>query len=189
MAFAELLPDYIQAFALVAAGAWTYWTFFRQRGNEPATDIDVDAIFVGVHGEEIVLEVIATLDNKSLVRHRYQDFRVNVRYLLPGDELVDGGDDVFHQLLFPNTIDERISKRRYFANSEYINPRQSFKHRYETFVPGNATFVRVHCRFSLGTGRGKEYRQRLLHRRVAQAVTVDSQRVLAVPAELRRAGG
>lgn len=77
---------------------------------------------------------------------------------MPSDELVDGDDTLFHQLRFPHTIDERIAGRpRFFANSEYINPRQRFQHRYETFVPCEATFVRVHCRFTLGITRANDF--------------------------------
>lgn len=59
MSFIQVLPDYIQAFAILAAGVWTYWTFFRQRSNEPATDINVDANFVGAQAGWVVVEVMA----------------------------------------------------------------------------------------------------------------------------------
>jgi hypothetical protein len=180
MSVAELVPTYLQAFALLTAGVWTYWTFFRQRRNEPATDIDIDVSFLGTQGGFIVVEVMAVLENKSVVRQEYRHFRVNLRYLLPSDRIVDGGSALFRQLYFPHSIDHRIGgEQRFFPNTLYINPRQRFQHRYETFIPCEATFVRLHCGFTLVKAR----RVRLTKSPDSSppVLKLDSQRVFPVP--------
>jgi hypothetical protein len=177
----NLIPTYVQATALVVAGLWAYWRFFHQRGDEPATDIEVDARFVGRQGDHYMVEVTATLENKSFVRHRYRQFRMNLRYLRTGDELVDGAESVHHQVVFPHSIDERIDgRKRLFANAAYINPRQRFHHRYETFVPSDATFIRVHCRFEFEVTGPRAWRQSL-RRHPSEPTKVDSQKVFRVP--------
>jgi hypothetical protein len=164
--FLELLPQYIQALAIVAAGLWAYWQFIYQRKKEPATDIDVDLRFVGQQDKAWIIEVTCVLVNKSLVRHTYRNFRVTVRYLTAADKIVDGSKDIEHQLRVPMTIDKRLDSRedrktrRFFAgvadaeeNENYINPGQQFHQRYVTWVPDDATFVWVQCKFSYDVGR------------------------------------
>jgi hypothetical protein len=148
MSVAELIPEYLQAVAIVLAGLWAYWRFFYQQNHEPATDIYIDVERIGLQAGCQILEVTATLENKSLVKHKYEDFRMTMRYLLAEDQVKDGGAEHNYQLYFPHSIDERIGRRRYFANVAYINPRQRFHHRYETFVPVDATAVWVHCKFA-----------------------------------------
>jgi hypothetical protein len=170
--FLELLPDYVQAAALIAGGLWAYWQFIYQRKKEPATDIEVDLTFVGRQRGAWIVEVTCRLSNKSLVRHTYRDFQVTLRYLTAEDEIVDGPPEIQHQLLVKKTIDGRLQSsagkepqgrriRRFFsgvadgpANENYINPGQQFHQRYVTWVPDDATFVWVQCKFSFDIGRG-----------------------------------
>jgi hypothetical protein len=124
------------------------WKFIYQRSNEPATDIEIDLKFVGQQDNQWIIEVTSTLINKSLVRHHYRDFQVSVRYILPEDKIKDGEEKLLYQLSFPRNIDERIDgKKRYFANVDYLNPKQEFKHRYITSVTAEATYVWVQCQF------------------------------------------
>jgi hypothetical protein len=166
---ASILPGYIQSLALVVGAGWAYWKFVHQRANEPATDIDIDLHFIGMQDGKRVIEIVSTLTNQSLVRVNYKRFRVSVRYLLPTDDIEDGEQPIHYQLKCPRTIDDRIDhKERYFANVEYINPKQEFKHRYVTFVPAEATFVWIQCEFFLCTRR---------------EVKVNSQRIFGVPGQ------
>ena len=179
---ASLLPSYIQAVAIIATGAWAYRKFIYQRANEPATDIDIDLKFVGIQSGRWIIEITSFLKNQSLVRHRYRDFQVSVRYLLPKDPVKGGRDDIQYQLYFPNSIDDEIApKKRYFANVDYLNPRQEFRHRYITAVPADATFVWVRCKFFFRL-RGAEKEG------TKGGIKVNSQRIFRVPAnEDRRA--
>ena len=83
MKWAELIPEYVKAGALIVGAAWAYWKFIYQRQKEPATDIDVALEFVGVQSEKWIIEVTCFLENRSLVRHTYRNFQVKIRYLEP----------------------------------------------------------------------------------------------------------
>lgn len=166
----SLLPSYIQAFAIIAAGGWAYRKFIYQRANEPATDIDIDLKFVGTQDNQWIIEVTSFLKNQSLVRHEYKDFQVSVRYLVPEDKVKDSDKKILkYQLDFPQSIDDRLPKgeKRFFENVAYINPKQEFKHRYITSIPINATFVWVQCKFLFIMGK---------------KVKMNSQRIFRVPA-------
>src|SRR4051812_39175641 len=131
-----ILPDYIGVALLLIGGLWVYFTFLHQRQGEPATDIDVDLDFVGIQADQHIVQVTAALENRSFVRHRYKDFILTIRYLTREDGVVDGDALINYQLNCPRTIDSRIGgEKRYFANTNYINPRQLFRHRYVTYLP------------------------------------------------------
>lgn len=175
----SVLPSYIQSVALITAGGWAYWRFVHQRGNEPACDIDIDVAFVGTQDDQWILEVTSFLTNRSLMRVEYQKLQVTLRYLMPGDKVEDGDQKLFHQLKFPRTTDERIpgGEKRFFANAEYLNPNQSFKHRYITSIPIDATFVWVQCKFAMTRKRKfrKPEQEPMSH------IRVNSQRIFRVP--------
>lgn len=189
--FFELFPQYVQAAAIVVGGLWAYWQFIYQRKKEPATDIDVDLRFVGQQNDAWIIEVTCVLENKSLVRHTYRDFQVTVRYLTAKDEIVDGSKDIQHQLKVPRTIDRRLESssaekledrkpRRFFTgvadpatNENYINPGQRFRQRYVTWLPNDATFVWVQCKFSFEAGRPKPQK-------------TNTQKIFRVPASVDR---
>ena len=146
----SLLPSYIQAGALVTAGIWAYFRFVLQRGNEPACDIDIDVRFVGKQDGKWIIEITSFLTNRSLVRVEYRDLQVTLRYLRPEDKVEDGGEKLLYQLKFPRTTDELIHPaKRSFANAEYLNPNQAFKHRYITSIPIEATFLWVQCKLAV----------------------------------------
>jgi hypothetical protein len=132
-------------FGIVAA-VWVAAQFFIRREIVPGADLELDVAFAGRQDGQLLIEISATLANRGVVRHRYSDFRVVARYILPDDAIADGDERLHYQVHFPHTIDSRIGRvHRTFANASYIDPRLTFRHRYVTFVPVTATFVLVQC--------------------------------------------
>jgi hypothetical protein len=164
----------VKVAAIIIGASWTYWKFVIQRESEPATDLDIDVNFVGKQDAKWIIEITVTLENKSQVRLKYQDFQIMARYLLPADAVEDGGSKLNYQLSAPRTIDERIgNEKRFFANVEYINPKQIFRQRYITYIPGDATFLWIQTKFFF---------------RLNGVEKVNGQRVFRVPQEIILAG-
>lgn len=164
-------------FAIVSA-TWIYWHFLIRREGEPGTEIEINVDFVGQQKDKCLIEVSAILTNRSLVRHNYHDFQLKVRYLLPHDEVIDGGEKINFQLNFTRTIDERLGGRcRFFANATYIDPRLSFRHSYITSIPAEATFIWVQCKLLFPTKRHRIGWKR-------QQSMKNTQRLLKVPKEI-----
>lgn len=139
----ESLTPWILGFV---AAIWLFAHFFLRREAEPGAELALDVYFVGRQDAKRLIEVVATLANRGFIRHRYDNFRVNVRYLMPDDPIADGEEKLGHQLTMPHTIDERVGGvKRFFANASYIDPRITFRHSYVTFVPAEATFLLVQC--------------------------------------------
>jgi hypothetical protein len=133
-------------FGIVAA-AWLLVQFFLRREADPGAEIQLDVNFAGKQDGQWLIEVVVTLTNRGLVRHRYRNFRVVVRYLASGDPIRDGDKQPLeYQLFVPHSIDSRIDRNhRLFSNAEFIDPRLTFRHSYITFVPEHATFLLVQC--------------------------------------------
>jgi hypothetical protein len=170
----DIAESGVKVAAIIVGAGWTYWKFVIQRANEPATDLDISVNFVGKQDAKWIIEITVTLENKSQVRLRYEDFQITARYLLPDDKVEDGDPELNYQLRVRRTIDDRIGgEKRYFANVEYINPKQVFRQRYITYVPGDATFLWIQTKFFFRL-KGKE--------------KVNSQRIFRVPNEGVSAG-
>jgi hypothetical protein len=176
---AAVLPDYLGVALLAIGGLWAYRKFLHQRQGEPATDIDVDLEFLGIQADAHIVQVTANLENRSLVRHRYKDFTVTIRYLIAKDGVVDGDARINYQLHCPETIDSRIGGQvRHFANANYINPRQRFHHRYVTYLPAEATFAWVQCEFTFDITGVSSWWARKRH---PGPLVMNSQRIRRVP--------
>jgi len=180
----KLLPEYLKVVALVIGGLWVYWKFIRQRENEPAADIDIDVKFVGIQDNQWIIEATSFVENKSPVKHKYTNFQVTIRYLLPDDKIEDSSkNNVNFQLDCRRTIDDRINrKKRFFDNVDYINPRQAFKHRYITFLPKEASFVWVQCKFYFGKNKfTQEQLQKMDNEEIKKLKKMSSQKIFRVP--------
>lgn len=141
---AEIIESLLKSAGIIVGGVWVYWKFIHQREHEATMDIDLEVLFVGRQDDKWIVEITALLRNKSTARVKYEDFQLVTRYALSGDPIDDGPEKINYQLLFPRTIDERIGgAKRFFANAEWINPKQEFRHRYVTCIPADATFIWV----------------------------------------------
>jgi len=140
----EALKTAAAVFAAMVSAGWVLWLFLLRREAEPGAELDLDVEFLGKQDGKWLIEVVARITNRGGVRHWYKQFRVTVRYLLPEDQLIDGGEKLGYQLFCERNIDSRISGHpRYFSNASYIDPHLAFRHSYVTFVPAEATFVWV----------------------------------------------
>jgi hypothetical protein len=136
----------LKAAGATAVAVVTAWWFLFRRSLEPGCELQIDAHFAGRQSNRILLEVVASLTNKSSVRQNYRDFRVSVRYLCASDAVVDGPNEIAFQINFPHSIDTSASGNRFFSNVAYIDPSVTFRHSYVTGIPEDATFVLVQCR-------------------------------------------
>lgn len=73
--------------ALIVGAFWTYRRFVRTREACPKIEFTVDATFVHKQGGLWVLEALAFIENKGLVRHSIKEFTFDLRYTLSSDTL------------------------------------------------------------------------------------------------------
>lgn len=162
----EIIEPIAKMIAILIGAIWAYNKYIIRREREPATEIDMDLRFIGIQEEKWIIEVAAILENKSQVRHKYEDFELTVRYITAEDQIVDGGPGINYQLVFNRTIDQdRLPEgmKRVFHNADFINPNLQFRHRYISYLPIEATFVWIQGKFffSINGKRVKTNSQRI----------------------------
>lgn len=140
---AAAIADIVSAVAIILGGIWAYWKFAVQREREPRAEFDLSAEFVGKQDGKWLIEVSARLANKGKVRHPMTEATLNVRYLLSLDTVGESQDVThFRQLSFPHSI----GRRKIWTDS-YIDPGLEFRNSYVTWVPEEATYVLLLCKF------------------------------------------
>src|SRR5262245_27024016 len=148
---AEIIQASVTTIALIVAGVWAYIKFIYRRENVSRAEFTIDLDFVGEQGEYWLVEISAFVENKGSIRHPVKNFKINVRYLLNNDAVVDAGEDLKFQVKIPHSINKRIeNKERYLYRNTYIDPGLRYRNSYVTFIPKTATFVLVLGAFQYG---------------------------------------
>ncbi|MER5228261.1 hypothetical protein, partial [Streptomyces flaveus] len=70
----------------------------QQREHAERIDFGVEVRFVGVHGEDWLVELAAMLDNKGQVQHATNHLTFELRWVYPDDPLVAGSADIGGQV-------------------------------------------------------------------------------------------
>jgi hypothetical protein len=145
---AEAISAVVTSLAVLVGGGWAYWRFVIQREREPRAEFDLSAEFVGQQHGSWILEVSGRLANKGSVRHLMKNAMINIRYITASDPIVPSdGRDHFGQILFPHS-----TGRRQAWWDSFIDPGLEFRNSYVAYVPAEATFVLLLCRFEYDRG-------------------------------------
>jgi hypothetical protein len=105
--------DIIKTASLVIAGLWVIYNYIWKRERHPKSEFNLDIKFIDKHGDHLLLEFIANLENKGTVR-QYIDvktFILKIRYITDDDvidnhthlKFKDINVDFFH-LSFPHSV-------------------------------------------------------------------------------------
>ncbi|HSS47956.1 MAG TPA: hypothetical protein VLX28_03320 [Thermoanaerobaculia bacterium] len=135
----------INILALMLGGAWAYRKYVVRREREPRAEVKIDLEFVGKQGKYWLVEASAYVENKGFVRYTIRNMRIRFRYLTESDNLEEGGEEIRHQIIFPNSTDASNGKR-YMEKETYVNPNLTYRYSYVTRIPQEAIFLLVHCK-------------------------------------------
>ena len=142
----EIAKNFATVLAILVGGGWTFWRFVLQREAQAKVEFDVDIKIIGEHDGELIIELITTIENKGLVRHRISNFSFDLLFMTDKDAIIDGDERINFQLLFQKKID----KRKWVPHDWYIpyidaGVKQSF--RYLTHLPVATKFVVLYSTF------------------------------------------
>ena len=130
--------------ALVAGGFWAYLRFIKQRDDYAFIDFTVDMNFVGKQGEWWIVELIANLENKGKVQHKFRDLSFDLEAMFQGDSL-ETSDKFGGQAYFPHPI----LRGPWVPSAEYfIEPGVRSKYSFVARVPSGISYLMLHGRFS-----------------------------------------
>ena len=143
---AEAIQALVTTLAIIIGGIWAYFRFRIQRERYARLEFNLDLSVLGNYADKILIEAIAIVENKGLVRHWVNDFRFDLHYLPKGGKLTDGDERINHQVLFQPVI-----KKRYWIPPSWINTfiDAGVKQRYTyvTHVPSDTAFILLYAQF------------------------------------------
>src|SRR5262245_46623738 len=139
------IKDCITAAGVLVGGAWALWRFVLRRERHPKIQFDLDLSIVSREHDHLVVEVVAVVENKGLVRHWCRDFKFDLLYLPAGAPIVEG-DEINGQALF-----EPIFKERYWIPpdwlSTFIDAGVVQRYTYLAKAPKDASILFVFAKF------------------------------------------
>ena len=143
--FVEILQAVISSTAIVVAGWWAYRRYYVQAESHPHIATSCQIKFIGLQRGQWMIELIATLENKGKVEHRFKDFTFDLNGIRKCDSLVQsiqwGG-----QINFPIALAEGSllpSDFQFFS----LGPGVTGNYSFVTSVPDDIKFLILHCRF------------------------------------------
>jgi hypothetical protein len=142
----EIVKNILTSIAILVGGGWTFWRFVLQREGNSKIQFNVDLKVIGVHKDKFIVEVIAMVENKGLVRHYVNDFRFDLLYLSDKQDIVEGDESINKQVLF-----EKIVSKRYWIPPDwyysFIDAGVTQNYTYTTFLPIESKYALVFAQF------------------------------------------
>jgi hypothetical protein len=81
----------ITIIAIIVGGGWAIARFWREREGAPRIQFDVRMKVLGNTGAQLLLEVLAVLENTGKIRHRIERLTFSLSYLVTGDPIAHAG--------------------------------------------------------------------------------------------------
>ncbi len=148
----EILKNILTSVAILIGGGWTFWRFILQREGHSKIQFNVDFRIIGVHKDKYIVEVVAIVENKGLVRQYVNDFRFDLLCLSDKQDIIDGDDRINRQVLFKKIIDKRYWIPPDWCNS-FIDAGVIQYYTYTTSLPNDAKFALVYGHFKYPDGK------------------------------------
>ncbi len=143
---AEIASNSATVAAVVVGGLWVLWKFGLQREAHAKIEFDLELKVLGFQAGSAIVEVIAKVTNRGLVRHWLSDFRFDLLYLPKNDPVTLGDKRINEQVLF-----QPVFKKRYWIPpdwmSTFIDPGVCQRYSYLAAAPENARFLLVFAQF------------------------------------------
>jgi hypothetical protein len=149
--FAATIQSFGTIIIAALGGGWAYWKFGIKQERYPHVETSADIQFIGMHGTDWIVELIAYIENKGVAQHKMLTFNFDLAALNKADRLKDSSEHG-GQVFFPHTLKEGS-----FIPEEYqyfvVDAGVKAKYSYITKVPASAAFVILHCWFEYADKR------------------------------------
>lgn len=143
---AEIVEKSVTSLAVLVGGGWALWKFVIQRESHAKIEFDLELNVLGGQAGKLIVEVVAKVTNKGLVRHWLEDFCFDLLYLPHNAAVVLGDQRINKQVLFQPVI-----KKRYWIPPDwlatFIDPGVCQRYTYVAAAPADARFLLVFAKF------------------------------------------
>lgn len=134
--------DLLTCLAILIGGAWALWRFVLMREGHAKIQFDVEIVFHGESGNQILVEVVAIIHNKGTVRQRIRDIGFKLYVLKKGELFIQGDKKIGHNIRFT-----KLGERRSWIAPNYdhifIDSGVTQKCTCTAVLPSDAAFVQV----------------------------------------------
>jgi hypothetical protein len=146
----ENLADVVQGFstavAVIIGGLWVFWNFWLKRESHAKVQFDLDLQPFNTVSQDLIVDVVAMVENKGQVRHWLRDFKFDLLVHRCGVDVVEGGERIGNQVLF-----EKVLANRYWVPDEwkatFIDAGCTQNYRYVAHIPRDTDLVLIYGRF------------------------------------------
>lgn len=149
--WAESIESIVKTIGVVIGAVWIYLKFIRTRENHPKIQFEVDLRVLGKQDSKIIIEVIATIENKGLVRHYINDLSCDILTLKKGMPVVYGDERINYQVMLekynPTTDKGRIvwiPKDWYYS---FVDAGIKQSYTYLSAIPEDTMLVSIYAHF------------------------------------------
>jgi hypothetical protein len=148
---ANLGLELLKAVAVVAAGIWAYWRFFKQRTHAPHIEFEIACQILGPQEASYVAEYTLSISNKGLVRQELRKLSFKIRGIRR-ETLLEYRTDRQPSLSFPDMIDEEQNLITPKFEYIFIEPGITQNFRHVSKIPDSYSFIQARAEFLYSNG-------------------------------------
>jgi len=145
--WSEIVKNVLEGLAICGAAVWALFRFGLFRERYAKIEFNLDCRYLGKSNHCRLVELIAVIENKGLVRQYIKEWTFDL-LLLDDSTMIDETDSTInYQVKFFN---KKISKRPWVPASWYttfIDAGTRQVYTYLTAVPENTKFITLYSRF------------------------------------------
>lgn len=142
----ETLGKVGSGIAALAGALWAFEKWRRRDEHFPRVWFEVSVNFLGESKGQVVVELVAKIENKGVVPLKIRDFTFKLRGLREQDSFEVGKEDIRGQLRFPHVVVEGSFLPSSWDHT-FIYPGIQTEYNYVFAIPGDMLFVRIQADF------------------------------------------
>lgn len=116
--------------------------WIKRKEHFPRVNFDITIQIIDFHDDKIILNVIASVDNKGYVPLKIKNFKCELLGIMSDSSLELGDEKIRNQLNFPNKIGDG-SFIPLDWNYSFVYPCVKTDYLYVTFIPKNTKYLLV----------------------------------------------
>ena len=146
---AEVVQSILTSSSILIGGSWAFYRFILQQERFPNINFTTDIMVIGQQGTFLIVELIATIENKGKAQHKMSEIGFDLNAMFEGDPIESkeewGGQiDFPHRLIFGSYLPKH---QKYF----FVDPGTTAKYSYLTKVPLFTSYLILHSNFMYST--------------------------------------
>ena len=132
---------------VIVGGAWWALEKWRLRDEHfPRVKFEVLVRYLGFHKDDLVTEIVATLENKGVVPLKIRDFKLSLKLIKKDEQIGDNDPKYRNQIAFRNVLLEGAFIPQEWEYS-FVYPDIVTEYTFITKIPRSAAFLRVASSF------------------------------------------